>query len=705
MRVDAASVLLNTDGIVSLDGSRKRVAADQAALHLQSLLQRTLDVAQGKATALRSVADDESINLEKFFTGVARALIPINRGAAKRALARLARETLRAKTQNLLTDEDVHEESLHDLPETSEVEVEVEIDIPMSATPAPVEEVATRTPTPLTPSVGLDIAVNDNWDDIDANIDLQTPTPMPQTQATPRGPQVATDLVTSDEPELATTDDAETDDGQADDGQAECAIAEEPSSDTQEDLAPMVDDSSSIDETEPDTSDDELNPRLEELGSSQLGDEARVANKLIDAATNWVENHKSDPAPAAGTGIEATTRVEALLANFGASEEGDPLQEAAISLKRMMRIDLTPAVPASVDALLTGELIRDIADGSLDDELEIDEGTPIAHVLAASVLESKPVERTDTDAAATIEGEAPLEEELDASPLAFVAVAPIEAIELPEPSPIAPATNDSMLDEADEGLDEDAVASLSPAPIDLVEKTPSSFPPTIGDRRRRRSRLPLLLSAALLLGGVLVLGVLQHQRGMPLPLQDLFETSPAAGVTGNGDTCYAKLRLKDLPSPHEVLVLLGNTPLTTQALPVGVRLELMAIAPGHHPERVVVAEDANWVEPVDGKRSLAIELALETGLSDNWPNAPAGKVGGVGPAGHIHATSTPGSELWLVAGAGHGDHRDISVPCDATATILVVNTDDPKQRRRLSVAPKLLAAAAQTGGAELSVTP
>ena len=93
-------VMLSTEGVVSLEGPRATVAANEAAERLRALLRHLLDVSQGSPITLREalvVPTEGQHPLDKLFVTVTKALIPINRGAAKRALARLARETLRAK--------------------------------------------------------------------------------------------------------------------------------------------------------------------------------------------------------------------------------------------------------------------------------------------------------------------------------------------------------------------------------------------------------------------------------------------------------------------------------------------------------------------------------------------------------------------------------------------------------------------------------
>jgi hypothetical protein len=155
-----------------------------------------------------------------------------------------------------------------------------------------------------------------------------------------------------------------------------------------------------------------------------------------------------------------------------------------------------------------------------------------------------------------------------------------------------------------------------------------------------------------------------------------------------------------------VLVRLGGTPLQTPPLPTGVRLELVATAPAHRPKRMIVPVAGDWRPDPSGRPTLSVDVELEPGLLTSWPGAPAGRAGGVGPAGVIDVAATPpGTEIWLVATVGEGTRATIEVDCDALLHLLVVNPSVPAQQRRLTVKPSLLQAAAKTGGHELSVFP
>ncbi|WP_437740279.1 hypothetical protein WMF39_31895 [Sorangium sp. So ce1504] len=100
LRLDDRAVLLTTEGTVTVRTRGDAVAPAEAARLLRDLLARLLAVSAGSMPNLTATARPRPAH-EQDPEAVAReleaALIPVNRNAARRALARLARETLRAK--------------------------------------------------------------------------------------------------------------------------------------------------------------------------------------------------------------------------------------------------------------------------------------------------------------------------------------------------------------------------------------------------------------------------------------------------------------------------------------------------------------------------------------------------------------------------------------------------------------------------------
>ncbi|WP_437586591.1 hypothetical protein [Sorangium sp. So ce1000] len=100
LRLDDHAVLLTTEGTVTVRSRGEPVAPAEAARLLRDLLARLLAASAGSMPNLTATARPRPAS-EQDPEVVAReleaALIPVNRNAARRALARLARETLRAK--------------------------------------------------------------------------------------------------------------------------------------------------------------------------------------------------------------------------------------------------------------------------------------------------------------------------------------------------------------------------------------------------------------------------------------------------------------------------------------------------------------------------------------------------------------------------------------------------------------------------------
>jgi hypothetical protein len=210
LRVEPASVLLSTEGVVSLTGPKEQLADDLCARRLQTILATLLAASQGSGAALHAAlnaAETGPPELTALYRVVAKALIPLNRSAAKRALARLARETAKAKSDGLL---DLEELVLEEPAEScKEAEASDDgSDEPVAAADVPTEsklagsgsdedaqaaakddeEDTREAPTPDSsddddvPEAGE----QDDWEEVDLDIELATPTPSPAVhEATP----------------------------------------------------------------------------------------------------------------------------------------------------------------------------------------------------------------------------------------------------------------------------------------------------------------------------------------------------------------------------------------------------------------------------------------------------------------------------------------------------------------------------------------
>ncbi len=98
--VDERAVLLNTEGTVSLNRRGDVVQPPVAAAAFRDVLARLLAVASGGMPGLNHAARpraESERGVDAVIGEIEAALIPVNRAAARRALGRLARETLKAK--------------------------------------------------------------------------------------------------------------------------------------------------------------------------------------------------------------------------------------------------------------------------------------------------------------------------------------------------------------------------------------------------------------------------------------------------------------------------------------------------------------------------------------------------------------------------------------------------------------------------------
>jgi hypothetical protein len=104
--VDGAAVLVSTEGTVSLAHKGPAQGGPEAARAMREIFARLLEVATGSTAALAAAARRRPAGGERGLEAVAAeieaALVPVNRAAGKRTLARLSRETARALEAGLV---------------------------------------------------------------------------------------------------------------------------------------------------------------------------------------------------------------------------------------------------------------------------------------------------------------------------------------------------------------------------------------------------------------------------------------------------------------------------------------------------------------------------------------------------------------------------------------------------------------------------
>ncbi|MBM4373835.1 MAG: hypothetical protein FJ095_02030 [Deltaproteobacteria bacterium] len=595
MRLDLERLLLSTEGQVSFDGPRQAVQGGDACAALRRLLAELLELSNGYAPALRAASTRTSSNdsVEPFFAEVAKALIPINRAAAKRALSRLARETAKAARSGKLvrpsfTLEDASRASEQAHAPTPKRRASNEVASEHS-TPSPGEHSATLTPTFLDSDVQAshegveqptfrEAVMRDVLGFLAKDVRKSGPAPDEIDLATPSLEPNARQRDASDVTSLALDLLSRGSDGAR---------------------ASMSDDASRAE-------------RRSRVPKRFVPKREKVVARLDDVAPPY-----------------AAASVETLLDRFtDAREEAASLRQLESSLGALGSLHMTP---------LTN---------------------------AASVEDASP----SADVAPHRDAVGPAEEGLESAPWLSVDV------EL--------------------GAAAEEASRLSATPSgQSFERGNSSVPPLFLERMPRRT-------GKVMLGvGAALASLAAAVAGLAVLRPELLGRGAAAKAP---EVCSADIVLRNLPEHHEVLWRLGNAPLASRALPRGVRLELVATAPDHQPRRILVERDAAW----DPSGALALSATLEPGAASSWPSAPAGDVGGVGPAGQVTITATPSStELWLVVAAGSSHRAPVSLPCEEAAHLLVVDPTAPSTPSRVDLEPEVLRAAARTGEAEIAVHP
>lgn len=179
----------------------------------------------------------------------------------------------------------------------------------------------------------------------------------------------------------------------------------------------------------------------------------------------------------------------------------------------------------------------------------------------------------------------------------------------------------------------------------------------------------------------------------PLPTASTSAVAP----TPPPPRCKVALVVSDVPANAEILLRMGQAPLDVERMPVGTRLEFVATAEGHAPRRAVVKADAQWEKTSEGKPRIDVPIQLDpskakAGALDPWPAAePGSQVGGSGAPGTVHVLSTPrAAEIWLLAGLGP-EARIEQLRCDADIDVLLAGP--PQLRKRLHVSEKDIQAA------------
>ena len=805
--IDPGQVLVSTEGTVSLVGPRRLGTPRQAVAAIRALLSTLLDHAAGRMPALSAAAEPREVEvgeIGRLGREVALALVPLNHGAAKRALARLARETMRARDRGLLG---AVSEAQAPRPQRSN-DAESRMALARGASEAMRSAGRRELPAaaPALPSPACAPAVANTCDATGGSTaphdgarrtqPLEAPSPDgAESSFVPPCNERATATAHCSAPghdQSAFTRDAAPDAPAPTDASARPAP---PALRSMPDAAPM---SAPLEPTDP-----SLPPFAVELDTTpttipaHLADPTPTILEEVQAATREpsaplpcgaceaeraaavVPSIMAPSAIASDGGLDIDVHFDDTPMPSGAAEQAGAAQSAALHgpdsathpSAELLALDdgCAPPPPAPSDAATMrppDALARATSHAAdicppapatlpMADDAEEDIPPPAprratdpgmgapppsatAHEpLTLAARGPRPTAITPPPALVTrqptldfADAQRPLHRGVhpkDAAPSApderpRGEVRPQQAA----PGGRRPASVEALLDRFQErpealaelarDLRESAGVGYTPPPralvaaephdLDIPDQSPSpsyhSEPPSIRSLhpvpRRSRRWAPMLVALA----GLAAMGGTLAAR--PEIVRDLVD-----GIRGEDGTraatteqCEARVRVRDLPSPHEVLLSLGGSP-AELTLPTGVRLELVATAPGRAPERIVVERDARWTDGAD-RPTLVLRSDLGEASEPSWPVAPrGGSTGGVGPAGTLRWSANDDTELWLVVAAGEGPVEEIALPCTGPARLLVADPEAGSTPRSLTLDDELLRAARQAGPAELSV--
>ncbi len=155
-----------------------------------------------------------------------------------------------------------------------------------------------------------------------------------------------------------------------------------------------------------------------------------------------------------------------------------------------------------------------------------------------------------------------------------------------------------------------------------------------------------------------------------------------AGVRSTQGSCEATLTVEGIPLGSELFRRMGSAPLDVPRMPVGARLEWVAIAEGHRVRRAVIGAGVPWNHGQGARYELAIQLDPSAGRgTEPWPSAePGPQVGGAGSPGLVHIVTTPpGAEIFLFSGVAP-EATLAALPCDESFELLLAGPRDERRR-------------------------
>ena len=686
--VEPKTVFISEEGTVALVRPKKDSITGNAEASVRALLTKLLEASGSGTPALTTAAKRKPGNgLPALVEELEAALIPVNRAAGRRALARLVREVKR-----------------------------VLLGVGRNASAAPVQS----RPEPKAPVVAAAPharpALRKREDDrpSDPKVPAQRPgdpkdggaSLVPSEPALRRSgafdDEAATAKRTNQLSELASSMNA-VDGSSADD---EGVAPEPPKTPQALPRSPIATRRAS-----PRPPPAQLPPPPMKPGSSPPAPLAPPPKR--DAVAPVITEARPD---GAGPSLFGGDEVESLLDSFGVSSAHEDKQMAR-ELKAIAGLSPTPPPP---DAKTLAELTKDIGKGlpkKLDSSIDGDSVEALLALADASGPLPLPSMANDSippvaiapppiaSAAGANLPPSPLFGGASASASAAAAKGAPAALRQASdsPHPPEPLRAEALAKPADPPKKPAPAPTASGARAKAEGSIPPSGPRTTGKRSRAASgghppRAPktgmamLVFALLVLAGGTVAVWKFAPQvfTGKKRP-----PASTAPSATPATPKCKVALVLTDVPANAEILLRVGQAPVDVERMPVGTRLELIATAEGYAPRRAVIKGESHWDNGPDGKPRIEVPIQLDPskakpGAIDPWPSAePGSQVGGSGAPGTVHVVSNVrGAEVWLLAGLGPEARID-QLRCDSDIDVLFAGP--PSLRKRLRITEKEIA--------------
>ncbi len=432
---------------------------------------------------------------------------------------------------------------------------------------------------------------------------------------------------------------------------------------------------------------------------------------------------------AASRRSSTSDEVDSLLDSFEVSEQrGD--RELARDLKAMIGLDPTPPPPQSRTPRASEPDARapraSETEADIESLLSLSETAPPAAVKASPLPPppAPPSTRSDPYAEAARDAD----DSETHLPAGEIPVSPPSAPRgRPVPAPYRPA-------QAYRDVPSVIAPTPSPPPPAPSIPRPRVSSPLLEERQQvtqasrvrkeaidagsgRGSDRILVLLALLALGGgatalwMLKPGFLSGRTAEKVAAEKAASEADRARAVAENQavTCKATLTVLDVPTHAEVLLRVGQAPADVERMPVGTRLEFVAMADGFAPKRAVVPSGATWDRGADGKPRFEVGVQLDPvktrgSAADLWPAAePGSEVGGKGSPGTVHIVTTPrGAEVWLLAGVGP-EAKIEQLRCQDTVDVLVAGPTTFRKRLRVTPSDFTLGADAPNRAATISV--